>query len=85
MGHRKCNISKALGGQNMSGIEKKISDWRRQMKRKRRFRHTDLDELEAHLRDVIDDLTASGSSPDEAFATAVRQLGDAHSLSDEFY
>ncbi|MEZ4748214.1 MAG: permease prefix domain 1-containing protein [Calditrichia bacterium] len=55
------------------------------MKRKRCFRQSDLDELEAHLRDVIDDLTASGSSPDEAFATAVRQLGDADSLSDEFY
>ncbi|RNE62146.1 hypothetical protein EEJ31_09395 [Cryobacterium tepidiphilum] len=44
----------------------------------------DVDELEAHLRDQIDALTASGLAPDEAFLVAVRRLGRIDDLSREF-
>ncbi|PKQ22625.1 MAG: hypothetical protein CVT65_12440, partial [Actinobacteria bacterium HGW-Actinobacteria-5] len=44
----------------------------------------DLDELESHLRDQIDDLESVGLSGDEAFLIAVRRLGRTDELSREF-
>src|SRR6266550_4503470 len=43
-----------------------------------------LDELEAHLRDEFDRLTAAGSSPDAAWQAALNSLGNPQHLSQEF-
>ena len=44
----------------------------------------DVAELEAHLRDQIDGLEASGLSSDEAFLVAVKRMGRLDDLSREF-
>ena len=44
----------------------------------------ELEELESHLRDSIDDLTARGVTTEEAFLLSVRRMGDTDALSDEF-
>ena len=44
----------------------------------------DVDELESHLRDRIDALTAAGLTDDEAFLIAVKRLGSMDELSREY-
>jgi hypothetical protein len=45
---------------------------------------SDIDELEAHLRDQIAELTAAGLAPDEAFLVAVKRMGAIDAVSREF-
>ena len=56
------------------GVEQRIIEWRGFVA-KREAIGTDVDELEAHLRDQIDALVASGLSEDEAFLIAVSRMG----------
>ena len=44
----------------------------------------DVDELESHLRDRVDALTAAGLTDDEAFLIAVKRLGSMDELSREY-
>ena len=44
----------------------------------------DVDELESHLRDRVDALTAAGLADDEAFLIAVKRLGSVDELSREY-
>lgn len=66
-----------------SDLEAQISAWRGFVE-KRQSIGADVDELESHLRDRIDALTASGLSDDEAFLVAVKRLGRVDELSREF-
>src|SRR6188472_1834658 len=43
-----------------------------------------LDELESHLREQIDAMTAAGDSPEEAFASSISRLGQSDALREEF-
>ena len=43
-----------------------------------------LDELEAHLRDEFDRLTAAGSPPDQAWQASLNSLGNPKALATEF-
>lgn len=65
-------------------IETQIAEWRGYLSRHRSISTADTDELEAHLRDRIDDLTASGLDTDEAFLIAVKRLGAVDAISLEF-
>jgi hypothetical protein len=64
-------------------LEEQISAWR-EFVRGRAAMAGDVAELEAHLRDQIDGLEASGLSPDEAFLVAVKRMGGLDDLSREF-
>jgi hypothetical protein len=64
-------------------METNITEWRTLVARGP-VGHRDVDELEAHLRDQIADLEASGLSDDEAFLVAVKRLGTLDELSREF-
>jgi hypothetical protein len=65
------------------GVEERIVEWRGFVARREAI-GTDVDELEAHLRDQIDVLVASGLSEDEAFLIAVSRMGKLDELSQEF-
>lgn len=65
-------------------IETEIARWRAYLGRHRPALSPDADELEAHLRDQIADLTRAGLSPQEAFLIALRRLGSLDALSREF-
>ena len=61
-------------------LDSRIAEWRGFVA-KRDAIGADVDELEAHLRDQIDGLVASGLSEDEAFLIAVSRMGRLADLS----
>ncbi len=68
----------------MDAVESQIAEWRAYVGEARAVDGTDVDELEAHLRDQMADLGAAGLSGDEAFLVAVKRMGDIDGLSREF-
>ncbi|MFE6733848.1 permease prefix domain 1-containing protein [Microbacterium sp. NPDC057650] len=65
-------------------LNTRIAEWRHYVQRRDAI-GADVDELESHLRDQIDDLMAGGRlAPDEAFLVAVGRLGRLDDLSREF-
>lgn len=68
----------------MGALDEGVQQWRASLARERVIDSTDLDELEGHLRDQAEDLTASGLSEDEAFLIALKRLGAADRLTAEF-
>ena len=54
------------------------------MRRRQAIHAVDVEELEDHLRNQVDALSAAGLTDDEAFLVAVKRLGDLDSLSSEF-
>jgi hypothetical protein len=68
----------------MFDLQKSINDWRAQMLAAGVKHPTPLVELELHLREEIERLTASGLGEPAAFTSAVENLGTAQSLRDEF-
>ena len=68
----------------MGALDEGVQQWRASLARERVIDSADLDELEGHLRDQAEDLTASGLSEDEAFLIALKRLGAADRLTAEF-
>lgn len=68
----------------MFDLDQAIADWRRQMAHQGITDPDVLDELESHLRDVFEELVQWGLNPQEALEAAVRQMGQAESLTVEF-
>jgi hypothetical protein len=68
----------------MDGVESQIAEWRAYVAKAPAVNGRDVDELEGHLRDRIDELAAAGLTPDEAFLVAVKRMGDLDTLSREF-
>jgi drug/metabolite transporter (DMT)-like permease len=68
----------------MPDLEQQIAQWRRQMLAAGIKTPVPLDELESHLRDEMEQLAVSGLSAKEAFAAAVRQIGQPNVLGREF-
>lgn len=65
-------------------LEAQIAQWREFARRRRAVHDLDVEELEDHLRAQIDELTAVGLSPDEAFLVAVKRMGGLDAVSHEF-
>jgi hypothetical protein len=65
-------------------LETDINEWRAFVEQSPAVDRADLEELEAHLRDQIADLTAVGLTADEAFIVAVRRMGSVDDMSREF-
>ncbi|MEZ3159825.1 permease prefix domain 1-containing protein [Microbacterium sp. BWT-B31] len=63
--------------------ESRVAQWRAYVAQRDTIAR-DVDELEGHLRDQLEGLTASGLSPDEAFLIAVKRLGALDDLAREF-
>ena len=68
----------------MNAVEPQIAEWRAYVGQGRAVDAPDVDELEAHLRDQMADLSAAGLTDDEAFLVAVKRMGDVDALSREF-
>ena len=68
----------------MGGVESQIAEWRAYVAKAPAVNGRDVDELEVHLRDQIDELDAAGLTDDEAFLVAVKRMGDLDTLSREF-
>lgn len=68
----------------MDRIESEIGEWRAFVERSPAVDNGDIEELEAHLRDQMADLTSVGLTADEAFLIAVKRMGSLSELSREF-
>ncbi len=68
----------------MFELDKEIRQWRMDLRRTGAIRRDAINELECHLRDDIDHLSASGLSQEEAFHKAVCHIGGSGELSKEF-
>ncbi len=66
----------------MQTLDEQIAEWRSHLSAG--TTESDLEELESHLRDQVDDLAAVGLSDDEAFLIAVKRIGGADELSREY-
>src|ERR1051325_3421119 len=68
----------------MFNLEQAITEWRRQMLAAGIKTPGALNELETHLRDEVEHEIGSGLSAEQAFDSAVQQLGSANKLEGEF-
>jgi hypothetical protein len=68
----------------MFDLNEHIAKWRHKQGQSETLATRDLDELEGHLREEIEQLVASKLSQEEAFLVARHRLGDADSLAEEF-
>lgn len=68
----------------MFHLEDSIADWRRQMRAAGIKSPVPLEELEAHLRDDVEQQICSGQGEPEALAVAVQRMGPATALRSEF-
>ena len=68
----------------MFDLEREIRSWRASLERNAAFRPEDLGELESHLRDQIEDLTAAGGSREKAFLAATARIGSGEELAREY-
>ena len=65
-------------------MDRAVDMWRRGMEQRRTFSTEDLDELESHLIEYIDDLIGSGLSGEQAFHRASQALSKGDDVEDEF-
>jgi len=68
----------------MFDLESQIRKWRGHINSTGSLGAQDVEELESHLRDSIDELTGRGVSAEEAFLISIRRMGDAEALHDEY-
>ncbi|HEV2810703.1 MAG TPA: permease prefix domain 1-containing protein [Acidimicrobiales bacterium] len=65
-------------------MESQIAEWRAYVAKAPAVNGCDVDELEVHLRDQIEELGGAGLTDDEGFLVAVKRMGDLDTLSREF-
>jgi len=68
----------------MFDLESQVRKWRRHVQSTASLGAQDVEELESHLRDSVENLTSRGVSEDEAFLVSIRRMGEAEELKDEF-
>ena len=68
----------------MFDLNEAIAAWRSELSARSVCGRSDLDELEAHLRDEMDALRSRGLSGQEAFWVAAHRLGSAAALAPEY-
>jgi hypothetical protein len=68
----------------MFDLDRQIGCWRQGLARSEVYGQSDLDELEAHLREETAALAGQGLSDREAFAVACMRMGNAEDLNPEF-
>jgi len=68
----------------MRNLEQSITEWRQNMLATPGINCETVDELESHLRDVTEQLIATGLTETEAFQKAVENLGSTPAISSEF-
>lgn len=73
-----------MGERTMFDLNDQIIKWRSSLAESQTLERSDIDELEGHLREEIEHLTALKLSQEEAFYVALHRLGDTGSLTEEF-
>jgi len=74
----------ASGAAEHLELEAQIDQWRGYVRRREAISSADVDEMEDHLRERVEDLRATGLDDEEAFLVAVKRMGDLDTVSREF-
>ena len=74
----------AGSGRQRETLEGQIAEWRVYLRRRRAILDPDVEELEIHLREQVNELVDAGLASDEAFLVGVRRMGRLDALSREF-
>ena len=69
----------------MFDLERAIQKWLKQFRKHKEFHDASIKEMEAHLRDHIDDLQADGLESSIAFEKAVAEFGPLKFTAQEAY
>ncbi|RUO71314.1 permease prefix domain 1-containing protein [Pseudidiomarina salinarum] len=65
-------------------MEARIEEWKTYLAKHAAIDGQDIDELEGHLRDQVDELRAAGLDEDEAFLVATKRIGNLNAVSREY-
>ncbi|MBT3276295.1 MAG: hypothetical protein HN368_24320, partial [Spirochaetales bacterium] len=65
-------------------VEKEVAQWKAYLRLHGELGDEDLNELESHLRDEMENLQSGGLTEEESFIVAVRRAGQASELAGEF-
>ena len=68
----------------MFDMEQELKKWRAQLLTGGIYSASDVEELEAHVLDAVDDLMSRGVTQEESFWVAIHRIGDVESLNMEF-
>lgn len=68
----------------MFNLESRISIWKSEFAKRGTLTNDDIDELESHILDTIDELENKGYALEEAFNMAIEKLGTDDLLSEEY-
>ncbi|MEA4965589.1 MAG: permease prefix domain 1-containing protein [Oscillospiraceae bacterium] len=68
----------------MFDLEISIQAWSDRLRSRGKMSEGDVQELESHLRDEIEDLTQTGLAPDEAYIISIKRLGNVSAVSEEY-
>ena len=68
----------------MFDLNEQIKKWRDNLVKKDALKESDIDELENHLRDEVDELCSTKLTPEEVFAIAVNRIGYIDSIVEEY-
>ena len=69
----------------MLNTEQKIKSWKKSLRTNRSFEDGYIEELESHLRDLIEEEINNGKSEEEALDFAIRKIGKTNDIGNEFY
>lgn len=69
----------------MFDLKKAVETWRRKIQAEGRLEDGEAEELKAHLMDRIEHLGRSGQTPEQAFRTAVSEIGSAADIGRELH
>jgi putative ABC transport system permease protein len=69
----------------MFNLEKEIVKWRKSLHQNQSLEEGYIEELESHLRDLIETYTNSGMSEEKAFLKARNEIGEPEKLGVEFF
>ncbi|MBA4317593.1 MAG: hypothetical protein C0412_04255 [Flavobacterium sp.] len=69
----------------MFNLEKAIKEWKKNLRKNEALEDGYIAELESHLRDEVDKGMKEGEGEEASFLKAIKKLGEADSLGEEYY
>lgn len=69
----------------MASLERKITQWKKALKKNPSFEESDILEMESHFRSLIDKYLEEGLGEEEAFEKAVQKFGEVEKVGEDVY
>lgn len=69
----------------MFDLEKALKHWKRALRKNKQYEDGDIEELESHLRDRVNELVKDEVLEEEAFSKALEEIGNPELIGDELF